>query len=341
MIFSITAGSSGSGDKCFFARLPLVLSPGLVLQLPEGKHLASRPGGIQLEKLHHGYTVTLGPFTTSMEAEDALSRLRAAALWCAVELSIGLQYPTGNGTIELLETPAAISENTQHIGASTGWTFIDGSYDAHRALIIPDHKRLVSFELGRPKLVAGIPVDRFLEKVEEALSFDQLSQVVLNEKLKLAIEVAMSHRFEVSERAQFIALVTSLEALLPDTPVADVAQRSVAKAAQLVEGDRDQHDRGSAEWEALERLLHRTKDLHNESIGKRMRNFVIESLARHPELGDRELIVRHIKKAYNVRSTLLHEGRVSPEQLASELEFLRTFVPRLLRLLFKDASSEN
>lgn len=339
MIFSTTAGSSGSGDECFFARLPLVLSPGLVLQLPEGKHLASKPGGIQLEKLHHDYIVTLGPFTTSMEAEDALSHLRAAALWCAIELSIGLQYPTGNGTIELLETPAAISENTQHIGASTGWTFIDGSYNAHQALIIPDHKRLVSFKLGKPKLVASIPVERFLEKFEEALSFDQLSQVVLNEKLKLAIEIAMSHRFEVSERAQFIALVTSLEALLPDAPAAKVTRQVIPKAAQLIKEDRNQHDPGSSEWKELDRLLSRVNDLKKESISARIRTFVAASLARHPTLGNDEVIENQILTAYDVRSKLLHQGHVPSEQLTSGLEFLRTFVPKLLSLLFREDSS--
>lgn len=342
MIFSLTAGSSGSGEARFVARLPLALSPGLVLQIPNGKYLAPGPSiGIQIEKLHYGYAVTLGPFSTSKEAEEALSRMRAAALWSAIELSIGLQYPTENSDIQLSDQPTAISENTQHIGMTTGWTFIDGHYDAQKALIIPDEKRLASLELGKPQLVSSIPINLFIEKFEEALSFEKLGQIAINEKLKLAIEVAMSHRFEVSERAQFIALVTSLEALLPDAPVSDVSRKAITEAIHLIKKSREQYEKDSRESRDIERLLSQVKGLERESIGERLQNFVEASTTRHPTLGSYEVIGPEIRSTYNLRSKLLHQGHIPSEQLVNKLEFLRAFVPKLLRLLFIEASNKN
>lgn len=342
MIFAISPGTTGSGDECYVAALPFWLSPGSILQLPKGTTLVkSASGQFTIERLHHLFVASLGPFATSIEAEQGLSQLRAAVLWCAIELETGVQYPGKNEAPSLFAEPIRIpdAQPMAHIGKVTGWECTDGHYDAGSAIVRPDHKRLIRFESGRAVATAGIAAERFIAKAEEALSFERLPQVAGNEKLKLAIEVAMSHRFEVSHKAQFIALVTSLEALLPEVRVSPAASLAVAEAVQLVRNRRDAFDKDDPQRPELERLLDRVARLKVDSIGEGMRRFVDRTLDRHTELGDRQVIAARVRDVYNTRSRLLHRGYAPEERLRSGLEFLREFVPRMLRCLFKEAAS--
>jgi hypothetical protein len=47
------------------------------------------------------------------------------------------------------------------LAESTGWTATDGHYDADKAIIRPEHKRLVRWETGRASAVVGINSDNF------------------------------------------------------------------------------------------------------------------------------------------------------------------------------------
>lgn len=342
MLLVISPGTSGHGDERYVATLPFWLSPGSILQLPDGASLVTgATGRLKVEKLHHLYAASLGPFPTPASAEQGLAQLRAAVLWCAIEFRTGLRYPAQTAAVTLFDEPIEIpaTEPMAHIGKVTGWERIDGHYDAGSSLIRPDHKRLCRFESGHANVTAGIAVDRFTAKLEEALSFERLAKVAGDDKLKLAIEVAMSHRFEASDNAQFITLVTSLEALLPDLPVSPSAALAVADAAQLIRVKRDACARAEPEWSDLERLLSRVGKLSVESVGEGMRAFVGSVLDRYPELGDRQAISTRLREAYNTRSRLLHDGHVPGDQLRSGLEFLREFVPHVLRCLFRETAS--
>ncbi len=341
MLFAISPGTAGCGEERFVATLPFWLSPASTLQLPnESTRVTGANGRLTIEKLHHLYTASLGPYPSTDAAEQGLAQLRAAVLWCAIEFGTGIRYSVQTGEVNLFDEPIKIPavQPMAHIGKVTGWECTDGNYDAAEAIVRPDHKRLVRFESGRASLTAGIAIDRFVAKAEEALSFDRLSKVAGDDKLRLAIEVAMSHRFEASDNAQFITLITSLEALLPDLPVSPAASVAIVEAAQVIRDKRDTLPRESPEWSELDRLLGRVGKLNVDSIGAGLRSFVNAALARHPDLGDSQAISKQVRDAYNTRSRLLHDGHVPQEQLNAGLVFLRDFVPRLLRSLFMEAA---
>lgn len=342
MIFAVSPGTAGCGEDRFVATLPFLLSPGLVLQLPEeSAQFTGTTGRLTIERLHHLYVASLGPYQSTDSAEQGLAELRAAVLWCAIEFGAGVRYPIETGTVSLFDEPITIPtvQPMAHIGEVTGWKSTDGHYKAGEALVLPDHKRLVRFESGNATLTAGIAIERFVAKAEEALSFKHLSKIACDKKLKLAIEVAMSHRFEASDNAQFITLITSLEALLPDLPVSPEASAAITEARQIIRNKRNTFARADPEWSELERLLDRINTLRVDSVGAGMRSFINAVLERHPGLGDRQAISKKVRDAYNARSRLLHDGHVPKEQLRAGLVFLRDFVPRLLRCLFREAAS--
>jgi len=342
MIFAVSPGTAGYGEERFVATLPFWLSPGSNLQLPNDSTLfTGTTGRLRVEKLHHLYAASLGPYPSTEAAEQGLAQLRAAVLWCAIEFGTGVRYPAETIAVSLFDTPITIptEQPMAHIGNITGWECTDGHYDAGEAVIRPDHKRLVRFECGHATVTAGIAVERFVEKAEEALSFEHLSRVADDDKLKLAIEVAVSHRFEASQNAQFITLISSLEALLPDLPVSAAAAAAIAEAVQIIRAKRDKLRRADPEWSELERLLSRVDKLKIDSIGAGMRSFITAAVERHPDLGDPQTISTKIRDAYKTRSRLLHDGQVPQEQLRAGLVFLRDFTPRLLRALFREYAS--
>ena len=100
-----------------------------------------------------------------------------------------------------------------------GWSATDGHYCADKAVIRPDHKRLHRYEMGRPSTIVGISIDNFLNSIDKALTFPTLERVIEDAKLTLSIELYAASRFELSERAQLLTLVTALEVLLPNTKI--------------------------------------------------------------------------------------------------------------------------
>lgn len=341
MFASLSPGSSGNGPDRYLASIPFVLAPGSELQLTKEatRHIA---GGVRinLEKLQLRYCASHGPFTDEAQAEAGMQRLSAALLWAALELNIGLQYPTERGFVQLCEVPIPIpdTEPMAYIGRTAGWEAIDGFFDADCPVVKPEHKRLVRFEGGRATITAGLAPESFMDKLTEALAFPNLLDIAANDKLRLAIEIFTGHRFEISDQTRFIALVTALEALTPAVSIPPAAMAVHAQAHSAMVQARDASGPGTPEREAINRLLSRLGMLKKESIGSSMNQFAATIAAQHPELGFYDEIREALRQAYEVRSRLLHDGKVDPTVLSVRLQFLGMFVPRLLRALFIQAS---
>lgn len=341
MLLAISAGSDGSGQERFVASIPFVLSPGSTLQLSETAiHSFEGGGQVKLEKLQLRYSASVGPYVSEAEAQFGLQRLTAALLWSALEFNVGLRYPSERGLVHLHEQPMPILnvEPIAYIGKVTGWQETDGHYDADSPVVRPDHKRLVRFESGRATITAGIGSDNFMKKLAEALEFPKTSAVAEDKKLRLAIEICAGHRFEISDSAQFVALVTALEALLPDSVISAAAANALGSAHAAVLEARKRYPDDSVEWSQVNHLLSRIGKLKQEAIGTSMRNFALAAVQRHPDLGDADETSLALRDAYSVRSRLLHDGHVDSVLLGEKLAFLRQFVPKLLRVLFLETA---
>lgn len=342
MLLALSPGSNGTGNDRFTASIPFALSPGSALQL-SGDPTCRIEGGeeLKIEKLEQRYLASIGPYTSTLEAERGLQRLTAALLWSSLELNVGVRYPSARGLVNLYEIPIAIptTEPMAYIGKVTGWHEIDGDYDADQSVIRPENKRLVRFEGGQVTLTAGIASNNFLNKLSEALRFSNPVAVVESSKLRLAIEICAGHGFEISPNAQFLVLVTALEALLPDTNIAPPAVQALNVAHSAVLEDRKKYPSNSQEWIEITHLLSRLGKLQHESIGASLRRYTSAIVQRHPDLGAPDITSIALRDAYSARSRLLHDGRVDPALLAQQLEFLKNFVPRLLRALFSETAN--
>lgn len=341
VIFAVSPGSEGLGPERHVAYVPFVIAPGATLNaLSDPVALIVGPTALKLEKLQLLYSLTLGPFQSEAEATRALAKLGAALLWSSLFLGIGIRYAHLRGDVTFLDAPQLIpdSEPMAHIGRVTGWEATDGHYEAEHAIVRPDHKRLTRWEMGQATMTRGISSERLLASLEQALAFPKLDGVVANTKLTLATELYAGHLFELSENAQFISLVTALEALLPDVPIAQSAVVVLNQAIELILAARKQLAPNSPEWSDIDRLMSRVSKLKYEAIGTSLRRFADSVVQRNPELGEADAISEGLRKAYSVRSRLLHDGVSEQSVMRTHLNFLKTFVPGLLKVLFEEES---
>lgn len=341
MIFAFSPGSEGSGSERYVASIPFTVAPGCALNTPATPIIHTVVDStLKLEKLHHLYSLTFGPYATPQEAEGGLISVAAALLWTSLSQGVGIQYAKESREPTFLQEPSPIVESGSmgFMRKSPGWEATDGHYEAEYSTVRPDHKRLVRWEMGRATITVGVDAHKFICCLGDALKFPNLRAVAANEKLKLAIELYAGHRFELGANAQFIALVTTLEALLPDMVVSQSTEDALKNAAEAVRAARDQKTRGTQEWADVDRLLLRVGKLKRESIGMSLRQFVGAAVARNPDLGNVPAIATSLREAYSTRSRLLHDGIAESQTIAASLTFLRDFVPRLLTALFKETS---
>jgi hypothetical protein len=333
MLFSMARGSDGFGEERYVAYLPFEVAIGATIEVPATLTV----DGIEtrLERLTYLYTLFSGPFNTAAAAEHQLGRLRAAVEWIALEFQIGTKPAPELRQVKMSEAPAPVEGNPNFkFLTGTGWSHTDGHYDAESAHVIPEHRRLVRFEVGRPSLNLGISAANWRQAFEHALSYERLDSVANDEPLTLAIDLYAESKALIIPRTKFITLVIALEALLPDAAISAGAAEVLKKLKQSAKESRDAHQKDSEMWQELNNLLSRVGGLERQSIGRSLRTLVGDAARTHPELGKPEEVEIQVADIYGIRSSLVHDGTADEKELDKRLTFLTSFVPHLLKILF-------
>lgn len=341
MNFEVSPGSDGFGDARYAAYLPFELASGAnLLHLEAPIEVAQGSISLRLEKLHHIYALSARSFPSMDAAAAGLDGLRASLLLASLRIGVGVRYSQTLGDVKLFEEPQPSSDVglVAHACSVRGWAATDGHYDADKAAILPDNKRLTRLEMGRASLLVGISIENFFSSLTEALSFHAIHAIVGNDKLKLAIELYAAYRFELSDNAQFITLVSALESLLPDMEIVEASSAVLIKVKAVVSECRDQYPEGSDERRAVDHLHSRLGKLKREAIGTTLRAYVSDVVSRYPDLGNEKEVSAKLGDIYSIRSTLLHAGRGDERKILEALGFLRDFVPRMLTVLFIEAA---
>lgn len=342
LIFAVSPGSDGTGPSRYVIYLPFVLAPGAtVSSLERTASVAISSHTLTVEKLEQHYAASLGPFSSREEAAPHLARLCGSLLWLSLRFNLGIRYSKTLSDVKMYDEPMPIHESSSlaPIAHAVGWDAIDGNYDSDRAVIRPDHKKLMRWEGGQATFTVGFSVDSVLELAKDALSFPTLERVVEDQKLQLAIEIYAAYRFELSSKAQLLTLVTVLESLLPEIDIPPHSNVVLDELKDLVMVSRDTYSKASPGWRDLETLLSRVSSLKSEGIGIRLREYVSAVISAHPDLGEGEDVPAQLREVYTVRSKLLHQGHWNESKAQEKLAFLARFVPRLLEALFRDASN--
>ena len=164
---------------------------------------------------------------------------------------------------------------------------------------------------------------RLVDLVNQIFSDDNIE---VEEKLLVSMELFTSAKLETTDRAKFVGLVSALEPLVQQEHYANQELEKLVNSfvKQLTDTSIPDKIKRSVEG--------RIRDLKKESISQAMQRIVQESIPAN------EKAVSIIKDAYNIRSTILHEGSTDAdlEQKSNEIENIirQIYSHRLKRNLF-------
>jgi len=343
MLFAFSIGSKGLTEECYSLHIPFTFSSGTKLNL-EGTKFECEMGQFQftIEQHHHLYSLKIFPFNSVEEAQIFKEKLIPSIHWVALTRKTGIEIPHQLEDVLLYEQAIAVSKksNMYEIVHDNGWETIDGDYDVNSLVVIPEHKNLSCSEMGKASLTIGFGPDKFIEELNNALSFEDISEVAKNNKLCLAIQIYSSFSFEITDASKFIKLVTVLESLLPEERISDNENRILRMAKDTIKTERDAVRARGESVEEVNYLISRLGDLSKQPIGKCLAIYLKGISELIPSLEIDDELIRRIKRAYNIRSRLLHDGEFDEEELKQYLVLLSNFIPDLLLALFKVSAGE-
>ena len=341
MLFAFSIGSKGIKEELYSLHLPLIFSPGRKISIAENKYEVEFNGlSFLIEKHHYLYTLKVFPFNSYVEAEAFKNHILPSIYWIALKHKFGIEIPHEIDEIRIYEESQVVSEKSDLYPTiqELGWDTLDGNYDVDKLVIIPENKRLTRWENGKATITLGLGVDNFLEDLNYSLSLPNIEHVSTDKKLCLAIQIYSSFSFEITDTSKLIKLVTVLESLLPEENISDDANRILKAAKNLIKLELNSAQRKGEPYDEIEKLINRVGNISKQSIGQCLIIYLNKISISIPSLLVDEELIKKLKKAYDIRSRMLHDGEFDEEALGRAVITLSVFIPKLLTALCKEAA---
>jgi hypothetical protein len=232
------------------------------------------------------WDVKLTGFKTACEAEKAGARLAESFLWYSVSKNFPIKL------IYHKSLPCTVFDRTK--GPSMEMFGFGHSTQTEKA----------------DEVISGVK-DAFFSEYETKID---------RKRILLAMEIFSSSQLEITERAKFISLITSLEALSLQKSYSEYTDYVKDKINELIE--------------AIKNEENIPENIRNSLIGKIRREMSIESVRQ----AIIDIVLQNTKeaenkklfdKAYDVRSSLVHDG-----QSDENIQELSNNVSTMIRNIF-------
>jgi hypothetical protein len=332
-------GSAGESEPSYSVRLPFTLSPGRTLKLGDDGQFNLLGQMCEITQEGDQYVLTIGRFDTKDAASTFLAKAAAGLIWFGLTKSVGFRFNPVPTPVFLFEQPKPIAEGSMiaPIARKKGWHEIDGHYDADKSTIKPEHKRLIKFAAGAVTVRLDTAVTMLSEAMRQGMGQGRPELVLRNSKLRLASEVYLSSHFENTPTASFLSRITTLEILVEDAP----ASGSVKTMVEGFIDDAKAEQKGEPNPEIqreFQSLVSRLNYLRNRSIKSGIQTLVEQNLRAETDSDEAAEVSREISQLYDLRSTLVHSGKVAEADIVQGNNRLNEVVPRILRVLFRETA---
>lgn len=275
----------------------------------------------KLEHISDAYSLIIKPIKNLKQAEEILKTVKFALIlfvldyeWSAIEIDENIKMA------HTLEKPRYIDEDL----------FVSGDYDIDQTTLIPLIPHIVQTTSTSFDMINKLNEERLVEKIDFALKKD-FDKIISNEKLLLALEM-YSKLSQFSPKTQYLELVTILEILKPGYEVSQKSKENINLIKNKMKTIRNQFEKDSDEYLEFDRYFSDARFWENKSINKSLQLFANEHQDAFGEYADINL---KIKKAYSIRSNIVHNGVIS-EDFNEYHDFLKDFVGKLLKIIVNE-----
>ncbi len=172
-----------------------------------------------------------------------------------------------------------------------------------------------------------------LKFFREGIAFPESAKVIDDAKLRVALELYGAYFSELSANARFLTLVMALEALTSSTLRTELVLNLAAKWKKDVEELQKTVGPESDDADSLEALSRELLFRKEDSIRRQIRTLVFTTLQANGD-GDAEETARKAVQVYDLRSMLVHEGKLESPVLGQAISDAKNVVEWVLRARF-------
>lgn len=165
------------------------------------------------------------------------------------------------------------------------------------------------------------------------IGIENSTRVVEDPKLLTAFELFAAYFTEASGNARFLTLVMAIETLATGVQrtrlVLDLLEKWKQEADETLKTVAPDSDDAASLQAVRRELLFRRED----SIRRQVRNVIFTTLTMNGDAGATEAAKKAVQ-LYDLRSTLVHKGSLTSQELSEGLTDAKNLVERVLRARF-------
>lgn len=203
---------------------------------------------------------------------------------------------------------------------------VHGNFNTNDTTLFPLGIVLSRDDSAYAHVINLLKIDKLVDNIENAFYLNH-EDLYADEKLYLALEMYTKHS-QFSRKRQFLDLVTILEILKPEYPVSDESLDAILTIKNEIKNTRMRFKKDSEEYNEFGRYFNDLKYWQTKSINKSLQKFAKE---HQKEFEEFENIDVKVKKVYDIRSKIVHDG-VIDDEFDEYFDFLKIFVGKLLKI---------
>lgn len=291
-----------------------------------------------LFRQNYFYVLEIKGFKSENSAKDYLMRLWAGMAWVSLNKCIPFSAKTELGEITYAPDPQIAAENLSRSFGMSIKGAVDGLAGGDQdPIVFPSVKKIrtisfsasgsssspLSFDDIYPILIQGI---------EAPVSFD----IMLDSKLKLAIELYSAHYYEHTTNTKFLTLIMALECFFPNKPESKsgVALELLNDWKTEIEDKKSKLQPDDEEYISLEDLKRELHFMKEKSKRGLIRSLVFETLqaVNNPQAQE---FAKEAVGLYDKRSKLVHKGKLPPKDLDNAEKEAKQLVEMILKAKFR------
>ncbi|MBK8163891.1 MAG: hypothetical protein IPK65_12395 [Gammaproteobacteria bacterium] len=210
---------------------------------------------------------------------------------------------------------------------------VDGLIDGSRIAIFRSDSHFKSITGGNVSLTSGASSKRFFDFFFKGMESNDPDSGYSHKKLGIALELYGAFFSEATPNARFLTLVMVLESLAESEERPKAVLDLLKKFKSQIEEIERNYSDDTNERVSLDSLKRELTHRKEDSIRKQIRSLVFNTISKNGD-NDALAVSRQALEIYDKRSTLVHEGYLSPRELGEVSADARRIVERVLRAKF-------
>lgn len=325
----------------FTLRYPFTLQEGRAIAgLPVRDTLGPLTVGLRHADLH--YIMDVSGFKTKEEAEKYVPAVWLALTWLLIEKGLARVSSKELQPVAEPDDPEAAAANFRRsVGSDTvPGEQLHGFLNASSPAVIRTDGNYRTITAFPASVLQSVPGQQAQNLLIDSLRATPHPAPLSDEKLLTALELYRAHYSETSARARLLTLTMVLEVLAERRVRPKKATELLSRLGLEIQQRLSQPDLGAEEAIALNSLSRELDYRTRDSIRTAVRDLV-ESTYQKTDTAQALEASERALEIYDVRSKLVHKGRVEGAELGKSLTDLTEIVKAVLRLRLQAAVNSN